>query len=79
MMCWAQSEALGKYLEQALVVSFGVLDHYCIGLKHDVDGRDQARLVAPTGCTFADNVANTQSSQYREPSDRIACDTPSGL
>ena len=42
----AQGEALGEFLEQARVVGLGVLDHRCVRLKHDVDGRDCVRLIS---------------------------------
>jgi hypothetical protein len=41
-----QTEALGKNLEQASVRSLGVLDHRCVRLERDVDGRDRIVLRA---------------------------------
>src|SRR5262245_21486815 len=46
MVCGIQTEALGKDLEQTSVGSLGVLDHRCVRLERNVDGRDFVLLRA---------------------------------
>jgi hypothetical protein len=44
LMGLAQSEALREDLEQSLVRCLRVPDHYGVGLKQDVDGRNWGRV-----------------------------------
>jgi hypothetical protein len=65
LMRLAQSEALGKNLEQALVGGRRIVDHCSVGLEQDVDGRDRVLSLSTQWLRMSEQRSQQADAQCR--------------